>query len=439
MNYAFGSAATENAPFALPSIASRRLEPRLHVPPSLRGGPRHDPARPSLTQFVVLSMLLHAFFILLFGSPTGGSREGQALWGGLQVTIRGPLMEPGIGLRLDTSPALTLPGTQVLEKRERREAPRPLPLKAAPRLAPDLESSRVTDVPAPELLPAVVPTPPAADLAPTPRIEIPRIEVPVVPVPSYEGTARPDVEPSLAKPVEVARPIRRRVAPVVPAAPAIEGAAPMAAPRLEQPVEVAPVAVPAPPPRPATVAVPVIAAPALQEAISPAPAVAPALAPPVEVKPVRPEYAPPPVASPSRAAPPVASPQPAATPREAAPSRPPARDADAARREAPPARGDSPIFNNRREPPADAAPPGSGPGIDLEAARARARAVAREGTGNRALLPFAMPPAPERKTRMEDAIEKARKPDCKDAYKDLGLLAVVPLIANEFGEGNCRW
>jgi hypothetical protein len=40
---------------------------------------------------------------------------------------------------------------------------------------------------------------------------------------------------------------------------------------------------------------------------------------------------------------------------------------------------------------------------------------------------------------MEDAIEKARKPECKDAYKDLGLLAVLPLIANEFGEGNCRW
>ena len=35
--------------------------------------------------------------------------------------------------------------------------------------------------------------------------------------------------------------------------------------------------------------------------------------------------------------------------------------------------------------------------------------------------------------------EKARKPDCRTAYKDMGLLAVVPLVANEFGEGNCRW
>ena len=40
---------------------------------------------------------------------------------------------------------------------------------------------------------------------------------------------------------------------------------------------------------------------------------------------------------------------------------------------------------------------------------------------------------------MEKAIENARKPDCRTAYKDLGLLAVVPLVANEFGEGTCRW
>jgi hypothetical protein len=65
--------------------------------------------------------------------------------------------------------------------------------------------------------------------------------------------------------------------------------------------------------------------------------------------------------------------------------------------------------------------------------------MAREGTGNRALLPFPMPPQPERKTKEQIAIEKARKPDCRDAYKELGLAAIVPLLANEFGEGKCRW
>jgi len=53
---------------------------------------RRRASRPSLTQFVILSMLLHALFILLFGSPTGGSREGRASWGSLDVTIRGPLL-----------------------------------------------------------------------------------------------------------------------------------------------------------------------------------------------------------------------------------------------------------------------------------------------------------------------------------------------------------
>ena len=50
-----------------------------------------------------------------------------------------------------------------------------------------------------------------------------------------------------------------------------------------------------------------------------------------------------------------------------------------------------------------------------------------------------MPPVPEKKSQMEQAIEAARKPDCRTAYQSLGLLAVVPLVANEFGEGNCRW
>ena len=65
--------------------------------------------------------------------------------------------------------------------------------------------------------------------------------------------------------------------------------------------------------------------------------------------------------------------------------------------------------------------------------------MAREGSGNRALLPFAMPPVPEKKGAMEQAIENARKPDCRTAYQSMGLLAALPLIANEFGEGKCTW
>ena len=40
---------------------------------------------------------------------------------------------------------------------------------------------------------------------------------------------------------------------------------------------------------------------------------------------------------------------------------------------------------------------------------------------------------------MADAIDKAQKPDCRDAYAAMGLLAVVPLVASTAGNGGCRW
>ena len=61
------------------------------------------------------------------------------------------------------------------------------------------------------------------------------------------------------------------------------------------------------------------------------------------------------------------------------------------------------------------------------------------GSGQRAILAFPMPPVPEKKSKLQTAIENARKPDCRTAYQGLGLAAIVPLIANEFGEGSCRW
>jgi hypothetical protein len=85
------------------------------------------------------------------------------------------------------------------------------------------------------------------------------------------------------------------------------------------------------------------------------------------------------------------------------------------------------------------ATPKAGQGVDLDAARRRARELARQGGGQSAIFAFPMPPAPVRKSKEEIAFEKARKPDCRTAYQALGLAAVVPLIANEFGEGTCRW
>jgi hypothetical protein len=383
-------------------------------------------------------MLLHALFILMFGSPVGGSREGRAMWGSLDVTIHGPLAHTGAGPREDAGAGMSLPGSRLLERRgsQRPEAapPAPVPRPEAPSPPPDLDAAKVADVPAAIPLPqGVVVTPPTTELVPAPRVEAVKVPVPLVPVPApapaIEWAPQQAVEPLLAPPVEVPRPVR---VPVITAPSMQPDTAPAASTRLEPSVELAPIVTPvapAPAPTPpAVVEVPVIPAPLMPQGTTSA--VAPALAPAVEIAPLT-----------TRPAPPATFPQSGAPARDgpAAPERPVAREPVPATREAAPSRSDSPIFNNRNPPSTDAPAPGTGPRIDLDAARARARQVAREGSGNRAILPFPMPPAPERKSKEQIAIEKAWKPACKDAYKGLGLLAVIPLVANEFGEGTCRW
>jgi hypothetical protein len=397
-----------------------------------------------MAQFVVLSMLLHAFFILLFGNPTGGSREGEAMWGSLDVTIRGPLMDEGVGLRLDRGLSPGLPGSGLLERRQQAREAAPPPAPVRPRPPPDMNAPKETDIPSAMSVPATAPVRPAY-LEPAPRIERLAPAVPQVAVPTLDWKPRPAIEPTLAPPVELPpadvpevdvptidyapRPalVPKLAPPVVvpPAqipevkAPTLDYAPrPALVPKLAPPVELPPAAIPAAR-APATAAdLPEVSAPAMA---MPAPAaIAPKLAPPVELAPVAPPAA--------------KAPAPEAKPRFER-AAPPTGD----RGTATPSSRDSPIFDNRG-PPASVVPvPGTGPRIDLEAARARARQMAREGTGNRALLPFAMPPVPKPKSREELAIEKAWKPDCKDAYKDLGLLAVIPLVANQFGEGTCRW
>jgi hypothetical protein len=106
---------------------------------------------------------------------------------------------------------------------------------------------------------------------------------------------------------------------------------------------------------------------------------------------------------------------------------------------APKREGSESLFK-RDAPPGDYDPTRpAAPSLDLDALRKRAGELGREGSGQRALLAFPMPPVPPRKSKMETAIENARKPDCRTAYQALGLAAAIPLIANEFGEGNCRW
>jgi hypothetical protein len=203
-------------------------------------------------------------------------------------------------------------------------------------------------------------------------------------------------------------------APAVPA-PVVEPVPPAVIERLPTPpVERAPVEVPAVPAAPV-------------ERAEPSRVERPT-APPEKATPREFPAAPPPAPAIERAQPRV--------PDRDSPSRPePAPRSPAAA----PADRDSDIFRKGPAAPPAAADKGAAPRIDLEAARKRAREIAREGSGQRAILPFPMPPQEERKSKEALALEKALKPDCRKAYQGLGLLAVVPLIANEFGEGSCRW
>jgi hypothetical protein len=120
------------------------------------------------------------------------------------------------------------------------------------------------------------------------------------------------------------------------------------------------------------------------------------------------------------------------------PAASPGRTPDAA--PAPTREGTDSPFKRGEPPPTDYDPTRpAAPSLDLDAVRRRAAELTRAGSGQRALLPFPMPPVPPKKSKMETAIENARKPDCRTAYQGLGLAAAIPLIANEFGEGNCRW
>jgi hypothetical protein len=81
----------------------------------------------------------------------------------------------------------------------------------------------------------------------------------------------------------------------------------------------------------------------------------------------------------------------------------------------------------------------STPRIDLDSARQRAREIASEGRNTMFALPG--PPKPELKSREQQIFDKALKePDCRNAYADMGLLAIAPLLWSSVApERKCKW
>jgi hypothetical protein len=80
------------------------------------------------------------------------------------------------------------------------------------------------------------------------------------------------------------------------------------------------------------------------------------------------------------------------------------------------------------------------PTLDLDRLRQRAREVAVEGSGPRMLLPFPTVAKPAEKRDIEKIFDKAlKRPDCKDEYADMGLAAVVPLVRDAIKGTGCKW
>ena len=392
------------------AVPPRRAEPPL--PPLWLASPPKGIEGTPLSQFVLLSMLLHVMFILMFGAPSGGSREGRAMWGSMQVLLTAP-------------PPLPEP----IPERERAPV---VPVAPAPRPLDPSVAREIERTAAPPVRPAEpLAFPPLLDriAAPEPKLQLsPALQLPL----PQEGVAQPPPAP-----VET---VRAEPAPAAAPPEPIEGLAPLVAP--------APVVLPTPleaPALPAITATPPVERPPIEVPALPVPTETLAPIAPAQVRDfdrIEPRLPPPALQAP---APPV-EPGPRVEP---APVRPP-EPAPALRPEPAPALRAAPSGPDAAPTapsPFRAAPAARGadqydptaPAIDLDAVRNRAAQLGRQGTGNRAVLPFPMPPLAERKTKMETAIENARKPDCRTAYQSLGLAAIVPLIANEFGEGKCRW
>lgn len=122
----------------------------------------------------------------------------------------------------------------------------------------------------------------------------------------------------------------------------------------------------------------------------------------------------------------------------AAPSRPvtPGPEAAAAARSV--AGGGSPDAGARVGHDVATAPslPASAPRLNLELVRPRGGVISSQGS--RGLLPM-VPHPPEAKDKLAEDIAKAAKADCRKAYGQLGLAAVVPLAADALRDRGCRW
>ena len=146
-------------------VTARHAPP---IPPHWLAPARGWREPPALWQFLLLSGLLHALFIALFGAPTGGSREGRAMWGAMQVELRGLLVEPPPAPV--AAPELRAPSPESLPAPTRQDRG---PAEGAVPMTPPADTEAAATAP---LGPAIVEVP-----SPFPRLldRLPSKEIPL--------------------------------------------------------------------------------------------------------------------------------------------------------------------------------------------------------------------------------------------------------------------
>lgn len=296
--------------------------------------------------------------------------------------------------------------------------------RAAPAPRPTVLQAQPSHLPLPQVepapLPAPLPAPPRAapraasalDVKPADVVTAPSALPPVPPAMAapQRAAAAPVASVAVQPPAALLLPDANAVLPTAPSLPA------QSAPVARVPAPARPeIAVPAPVPVEASSlalpsALPQVAAPAAPQPGPPAAPQAPNAAAPTA----------------TAAQPPAGRPEGTALPAAGSPPAAPVPGApDAGPR----------VGHDVATPPSVPASAGK---LDLQPPRAMGGPVSSQGS--RGLLNLA-PPPPERKSKLAEDIEKAAREDCRKAYADKGLLAVVPLIndATKPGSRGCKW
>lgn len=382
---------------------------------------------------------------------TWRSTPGERLIDPVERELGGPVLSTPLPAPTAAPPVLSEPPlpqrdeapvsperSEVSTSQQRSKVPMPsapstadIPPKETAELAPPVNPA---PTPAPTVAPAPAPVPEPVLAAPVPRVPVPLGLKPAdlrsSTVPAPEGLPMPSIDPVRPAP----RPVAVVPVPVPPAPTPAAVATPMlprSAPPQPEP-QAAPLPLPAttPPPTPPLPRLDTLEPPTAPPLPAPAelPAGAPLAAPSRDLarEPVR-TAAPAPAPAPATTQTPAATTAPAATPSaapaELSPSRPGPGAPDAGVR----------VGQDVATPPS--VPP-SAPRLNLDLVRPRGAEISSQGP--RRLFPL-MPQPPELKSKLSESIEKAAKPDCRQAYAGMGLAAVLPLALDAARDKGCKW